>query len=128
MKLTVGSGSPAGSTSAGLPAPGFIFTTSLPPALAAGGAASVQYLKTHPELREAHQTAAKVLKTRFKAIGLPVMENPSHIVPILVGDPKHCKKLSDKLLWDHGIYAQPINFPTVPRGTERLRFTEQATS
>jgi 5-aminolevulinate synthase len=104
-------------------APGFIFTTSLPPALAAGGAASVQYLKTHPELREAHQTAAKVLKTRFKAIGLPVMENPSHIVPILVGDPKHCKKLSDKLLWDHGIYAQPINFPTVPRGTERLRFT-----
>jgi len=104
-------------------APGFIFTTSLPPALAAGGAVSVQYLKSHPELREAHQTAAKVLKTRFKTIGLPVMENPSHIVPVLVGDPKHCKQLSDRLLWDHGIYAQPINFPTVPRGTERLRFT-----
>tara|TARA_R110000850_G_scaffold42634_1_gene109367 strand:+ start:789 stop:2012 length:1224 start_codon:yes stop_codon:yes gene_type:complete len=104
-------------------APGFIFTTSLTPALAAGGAASVAYLKAHPELRVAHQAAASVLKTRFRAAGLPVMDNPSHIVPVLVGNPVHCKKLSDRLLWDHGIYAQPINFPTVPRGTERLRFT-----
>lgn len=104
-------------------APGFIFTTSIPPAVAAGAAASVAYLKRHPELREAHQTQAKILKTRLKALGLPIIDHGSHIVPVMVGDPVHTKKLSDMLLRDHGIYVQPINFPTVPRGTERLRFT-----
>ena len=104
-------------------APGFIFTTSLPPAVAAGAAASVAYLKKHPELREQHQTQAKILKTRLKGLGLPIIDHGSHIVPVMVGDPVHTKKLSDMLLKDHGIYAQPINFPTVPRGTERLRFT-----
>ena len=104
-------------------APGFIFTTSLPPAVAAGAAASVRYLKEHPELRQAQQDAAKALKTRLKALGLPVMENSSHIVPVLVEDPVKCKSLSDRLLEEFGIYVQPINFPTVPRGTERLRFT-----
>ncbi|MEP2027891.1 MAG: 5-aminolevulinate synthase [Paracoccaceae bacterium] len=104
-------------------APGFIFTTSLPPAVAAGAAASVAYLKRHPELREQHQTQAKILKLRLKGLGLPIIDHGSHIVPVMVGDPVHTKKLSDMLLEDHGIYAQPINFPTVPRGTERLRFT-----
>ncbi|MBL4874083.1 MAG: aminotransferase class I/II-fold pyridoxal phosphate-dependent enzyme, partial [Rhodobacteraceae bacterium] len=95
----------------------------LPPAVAAGGAASVRYLKEHQELRDAQQEAAKVLKMRLKALGLPVIENNSHIVPVLVADPVKCKSLSDRLLEDFGIYVQPINFPTVPRGTERLRFT-----
>ena len=104
-------------------APGFIFTTSLPPAVAAGAAASVAYLKKAPELRELHQTQAKILKTRLKGMGLPIIDHGSHIVPVIVGDPVHTKMLSDMLLEDHGIYVQPINFPTVPRGTERLRFT-----
>ncbi|MDK3072967.1 5-aminolevulinate synthase [Sedimentitalea sp. JM2-8] len=104
-------------------APGFIFTTSLPPAVAAGAAASVAFLKQAPELREKHQAQAKILKTRLKALGLPIIDHGSHIVPVIVGDPVHTKKLSDMLLKDHGIYVQPINFPTVPRGTERLRFT-----
>lgn len=104
-------------------APGFIFTTSLPPAIAAGAAASVAYLKRHPELREQHQVQARILKTRLKAMGLPIIDHGSHIVPVMVGDPVHTKKLSDMLLQEHGIYVQPINFPTVPRGTERLRFT-----
>jgi 5-aminolevulinate synthase len=104
-------------------APGFIFTTSLPPAVAAGAAASVAYLKRHPELREQHQTQAEILKVRLKGLGLPIIDHGSHIVPVIVGDPVHTKKLSDMLLEDYGIYAQPINFPTVPRGTERLRFT-----
>ena len=106
-------------------APGFIFTTSLPPAVAAGAAASVAFLKTAAgaDLREAHQTQARILKTRLKAIGLPFIDHGSHIVPVIVGDPVHTKQLSDWLLEDHGIYVQPINFPTVPRGTERLRFT-----
>ena len=106
-------------------APGFIFTTSLPPAVAAGAAASVAFLKTDAgqKLRAAHQTQAKILKTRIKMMGLPVTDHGSHIVPVHVGDPVKCKMLSDKLLEDHGIYVQPINFPTVPRGTERLRFT-----
>ena len=104
-------------------APGFIFTTSIPPAVAAGAAASVAYLKRAPELREQHQTKAKILKTRLKAMGLPIIDHGSHIVPVMVGDPVHTQKLSDMLLEDFGIYAQPINFPTVPRGTERLRFT-----
>ncbi|MEM7722721.1 MAG: 5-aminolevulinate synthase [Pseudomonadota bacterium] len=104
-------------------APGFIFTTSLPPAVAAGAATSVRFLKTDQARREQHQTAAKVLKYRFKGLGLPLIDHGSHIVPVIVGDPKHTKLLSDMLLEDHGIYVQPINFPTVPRGTERLRFT-----
>ena len=104
-------------------APGFIFTTSLPPAVAAGAAASVKHLKTDQARRDAHQTAAKILKTRLKGLGLPIIDHGSHIVPVIVGDPVHTKKLSDMLLEDHGIYVQPINFPTVPRGTERLRFT-----
>lgn len=104
-------------------APGFIFTTSLPPAVAAGAAASVAFLKRAPELREEHQTQARILKLRLKGLGLPIIDHGSHIVPVMVGDPVHTQKLSDMLLEDHGIYVQPINFPTVPRGTERLRFT-----
>ena len=104
-------------------ASGFIFTTSLPPALAAGAAASVRWLKAHDEVRAAHQERAATLKARFKAAGLPVMPSVSHIVPVLLGDPVHTKLVSDMLLEDHGVYVQPINYPTVPRGTERLRFT-----
>ncbi|GAA6187345.1 5-aminolevulinate synthase [Litorivita sp. NS0012-18] len=104
-------------------APGFIFTTSLAPAIAAGAAASVKHLKTDSTLRERHQTQAKILKTRLKGMGLPIIDHGSHIVPVIVGDPVHTQKLSDMLLQTYGIYVQPINFPTVPRGTERLRFT-----
>ena len=104
-------------------APGFIFTTSLPPSVAAGAAASVAYLKEAQHLRDAHQTQAKILKLRLKGLGLPLIDHGSHIVPVIVGNPVHTKLLSDMLLEDHGIYVQPINFPTVPRGTERLRFT-----
>jgi 5-aminolevulinate synthase len=104
-------------------APGFIFTTSLPPTIAAGGAASVRILKTAQYLRDAQQLNARILKMRLKGLGLPIIDHGSHIVPVHVGNPIHCKMLSDMLLEDHGIYAQPINFPTVPRGTERLRFT-----
>ncbi|NNE80217.1 MAG: 5-aminolevulinate synthase [Silicimonas sp.] len=104
-------------------APGFIFTTSLAPTIAAGAAASVRVLKTDPSIRDQHQTQAKILKTRLKGLGLPLIDHGSHIVPVIVGDPVHTKALSDMLLEDHGIYVQPINYPTVPRGTERLRFT-----
>ncbi len=104
-------------------APGFIFTTSLPPAVAAGAAASVRHLKTDQERRDKHQTRARILKMRLKGMGLPIIDHGSHIVPVIVGDPVHTKQLSDMLLEDYGIYVQPINFPTVPRGTERLRFT-----
>ncbi len=104
-------------------APGFIFTTSLPPAVAAGAAASVKHLKTDPHLRALQQTQAQILKDRLKALGLPIIDHGTHIVPVHVGDPVKCKMLSDRLLEDYGIYVQPINFPTVPRGTERLRFT-----
>ncbi|MBF9024220.1 5-aminolevulinate synthase [Rhodobacterales bacterium HKCCD6035] len=104
-------------------APGFIFTTSLPPVVAAGAAASVAHLKTDQALRDLHQERAAVLKLRLKGMGLPIIDHGSHIVPVIVRDPVHTKKISDMLLRDHGIYVQPINFPTVPRGTERLRFT-----
>jgi len=104
-------------------APGFIFTTSLPPAVAAGAAASVRYLKTAQHLRDAQQTNAAILKLRLRGLGLPIIDNGTHIVPVHVGNPIHCKLLSDMLLEQFGIYVQPINFPTVPRGTERLRFT-----
>jgi len=104
-------------------APGFIFTTSLPPAVAAGAAASVAFLKTAENLRADHQAQAEALKLRLKGMGLPIIDHGSHIVPVMVGNPVHTKMLSDMLLEEHGIYVQPINFPTVPRGTERLRFT-----
>lgn len=104
-------------------ASGFIFTTSLPPALTAGALASVRHLKVHPELRAQHQERAATLKARFAAAGIPVMESESHIVPVHVGDPVHCKMISDMLLDEYGVYVQPINYPTVPKGTERLRFT-----
>jgi 5-aminolevulinate synthase len=104
-------------------ADGFIFTTSIPPALAAGALASIRYLKAHDEVRQAHQARAAMLKAKFAKAGLPVMPSVSHIVPLMVGDAVHCKMISDILLSDHGVYVQPINFPTVPRGTERLRFT-----
>jgi len=104
-------------------APGFIFTTSLAPAVAAGALASVRALKGDRMLRQRHQDRARTLKAALAEVGLPVIENPSHIVPVHVGDPVICKALSDRLLSDWDIYVQPINYPTVPRGTERLRFT-----
>ena len=106
-------------------APGFIFTTSLPPVVAAGAAASIAFLKTAEgqKLRDAQQLHAKVLKMRLKALGMPIIDHGSHIVPVVIGDPVHTKALSDMLLEEFGVYVQPINFPTVPRGTERLRFT-----
>jgi 5-aminolevulinate synthase len=104
-------------------APGFIFTTSLPPAVAAGATASIRVLRRSDDLRHAHQARARTLKMRLKGLGLPLIDHGSHIVPVHVGDPIHCKMLSDMLLDQHGIYVQPINYPTVARGTERLRFT-----
>lgn len=106
-------------------APGFIFTTSLPPAVAAGAAASIAFLKTAEgqKLRDSQQLHARILKMRLRGLGLPIIDHGSHIVPVHVGNPTHCKMLSDMLLDQFGVYVQPINFPTVPRGTERLRFT-----
>ena len=104
-------------------APGFIFTTSLSPVLVAGALASVRHLKESAEERDAQQAAAARLKTMMSEAGLPVMPSTTHIVPLLVGDPVKAKRISDVLLMEYGVYVQPINYPTVPRGTERLRFT-----
>ncbi len=104
-------------------APGFIFTTSLSPVLVAGALASVRHLKQSAEERRAQQEAAAMLKAKFAAAGLPAMPSETHIVPLLVGCPVKAKRVSDILLAEYGLYVQPINFPTVPRGTERLRFT-----
>jgi 5-aminolevulinate synthase len=106
-------------------APGFIFTTSLAPAIAAGATASIRHLKSSGAERERHQERVRALKRRLKAAALPVMENPSHIVPILVGDPVLTTCITDALLDRFAIYVQPINYPTVPRRTERLRITPQ---
>ncbi len=104
-------------------AAGFIFTTSLAPALAAGALASIRHLRSSTVERTRHQEQARKLKSEMRALRIPVLRNPSHIVPVMVGDPVHCKAVTDTLLRDYGIYVQPINYPTVPRGTERMRFT-----
>lgn len=102
---------------------GFIFSSAMPPAVAAGARASIQHLKQHNELRERHQERAETLRQKLKAASLPAIVTKSHIVPVLVGDAALCKQASDMLLEEHGIYIQPINYPTVPRGSERLRIT-----
>ena len=104
-------------------ASGFIFTTSIPPSTAAGALRSVKILKQAQKKRERHTERADALKARFRAAGYPFIDGDTHIVPLMVGDPVKCQAISDRLIEDYGIYAQPINFPTVPRGTERLRFT-----
>ena len=104
-------------------APGFIFTTALPPAICAAAAAAIRHLKTSTWERERHQDRAARVKSVLNAAGMPVMPSATHIVPVFVGDPEKCKTASDMLLADHGIYIQPINYPTVPRGKERLRIT-----
>ncbi|UHC15033.1 5-aminolevulinate synthase [Methylobacterium currus] len=104
-------------------ASGFIFTTSLPPAIAAGAAASIRHLKASGTERARHQDRVAAVRRRLSAIGIPLLDNPSHIVPVMVGDPVQCKQISDTLLDEFAIYVQPINYPTVPRGTERLRIT-----
>ena len=104
-------------------APGFIFTTSLSPVLVAGVLAAVRHLKESGEERDAQQINATMLKAMFVEAGLPLMAGETHIVPLMVGDPIEAKKISDSLLVEYGLYVQPINYPTVPRGTERLRFT-----
>ncbi len=104
-------------------ASGFIFTTSLPPAIAAGARASIRHVKAAGEIRDRHQERARALKAKLRAARLPLMPSPSHIVPVFVGDPVRCKQVTDALMERHSIYVQPINYPTVPKGTERLRLT-----
>ena len=104
-------------------ASGFIFTTSLPPSVAAGACASIRHLKASSEERQLQKRRVTEVRARLDSLGLPHIDNPSHIIPVMVGDPVKCKFISDKLLRDHGIYIQPINYPTVPKGTERLRIT-----
>lgn len=103
-------------------ASGFIFTTSMSPVICAGALASIKYLKDHNELRIKHQDRASLLKEEFQTNNIPIIENQTHIVPVLIGEAKKCKKMSDMLLDDYNIYCQPINYPTVEVGTERLRF------
>ena len=104
-------------------ASGFIFSTALPPAIAAGACASIKHLKRSQIERQRHQERVEQVRRRLHAIGIPTLENPSHIIPVMVGDAHKCKMISDWLLENHGIYVQPINYPTVPVGTERLRIT-----
>jgi 5-aminolevulinate synthase len=104
-------------------APGFIFTTALPPAICAAATAAIRHLKTSSWERERHQERTARVKAVLNMAGLPVTPSDTHIVPVLVGDPRKCKAASDLLLAEHGIYIQPINYPTVPRGSERLRIT-----
>lgn len=101
----------------------FIFTTAVPPVVAAGALASVRHLRHSEAERLGQRRAVSTLKTRAENFQLPVMDNLSHITPIYVGDPQKCKQLTDSLLYNHGVYIQPINYPTVPRGTERIRIT-----
>jgi 5-aminolevulinate synthase len=104
-------------------ASGFIFTTALPPAVAAGARASIRHLKASQAERARHQDRVARVRSSLEKIGIPCMDNPSHIIPVMVGDPIKCKMISDWLLDRYSIYIQPINYPTVPRGTERLRIT-----
>jgi 5-aminolevulinate synthase len=104
-------------------APGFIFTTALPPAICAAAAAAIRHLKTSSFERERHQERAARVKAALNSAGLPVMASDTHIVPVLLGDPEKCRQATDLLLTEHGIYIQPINYPTVPKGSERLRIT-----
>jgi 5-aminolevulinate synthase len=108
-------------------ASGFIFTTALPPAIAAGAIASIRHLKVSNAERARHQNRVTVLRQQLDRIGIPHYNNPSHIVPVIIGDPVFCKQISDRLLNEFAIYVQPINYPTVPRGTERLRITPSPT-
>jgi 5-aminolevulinate synthase len=104
-------------------ASGFIFSTALPPAVAAGALASIRHLKSSNAERNRVQERVAQIRRRLNAVGVPHLDNPSHIVPVMVGDPVRCKQISDRLLDEHNVYVQPINYPTVPRGTERLRIT-----
>ena len=104
-------------------ASGFIFTTALPPALAAGAAASIRHLKDSQAERDLHKNRVDVVRRKLDMLGIPHLPNPSHIIPVMVGDAHKCKFISDWLMDNHGIYVQPINYPTVPRGSERLRIT-----